>query len=176
VVPPFAAPKIYNRPYSIEADVDIPAEGAEGVLVAQGGDAGGFSLYVADRRLRYVYNYVGRDQFELESDELPNGRRALRFEFEPTGPPDIANGKGAPGRGQLYVDGTLVANRDFPHTTPLFFELEGLSCGYDFGAPAAEGYEPPFEFTGTIHEVTFDLSGELIADDDAQLALMMAQQ
>jgi hypothetical protein len=176
VVPAFAAPKIYNRPYSIEADVEIPAGGAHGVLVAQGGDAGGFSLYVADGRLRYVYNYVGRDQFELESDELPEGRQALRFEFEPTGPPDIPNGKGVPGRGQLYVDGKLVANDDFPHTTPLFFELEGLSCGYDFGAPAAEGYEPPFEFTGTIHQVTFDLSGELIADDEAQIALMMAQQ
>jgi hypothetical protein len=69
-----------------------------------------------------------------------------------------------------------VANTEYPHTTPLLFELEGLSCGYDFGAPAAEGYEPPFTFTGTLHSVTFDLSGELIVDDDAELARLMAQQ
>jgi hypothetical protein len=56
------------------------------------------------------------------------------------------------------------------------FELEGLSCGYDLGAPAADGYEPPFTFTGTIHRFTYDLSGELIQDDDAELARLMAQQ
>ena len=79
------------------------------------------------------------------------------------------------------MDGDLVANAEFPHTTPVIFELEGLSCGYDYGAPTAEGYEPPFPFSGTIHSVTihsvtFDLSGELIADDEAVLARMMAQQ
>ena len=177
IVPSFAAPPVMNRPYSIEADVEIADGDAAGVLVAQGGDAGGYSLFVDGGRLRYVYNYVGRDQFELESPELlGEGRHALRYEFEPTGAPDFKNGKGAPGRGQLYVDGELVANAEFPHTTPLLFELEGLSCGYDYGAPAAEGYEPPFAFNGTIHSVTFDVSGELISDDEAELARMMAQQ
>jgi hypothetical protein len=147
------------------------------VLVAQGGDAGGYALYVDGGRLRYVYNYLGRDRFEVDSpDALPEGRHVLRYEFEPSGQPDIANGKGVPGRSQLYVDGRLVASTEFPHTVPLIFELEGLSCGYDFGAPAADGYEPPFTFTGTIHSVTFDLSGELITDDDAELARLMAQQ
>jgi arylsulfatase A-like enzyme len=177
VVPSFAAPPAFNRPYSIEADVEIPDGDAAGVLVAQGGDAGGYSLFVDGGRLRYTYNYQGRDSFEVESPEaLPAGRHTLRYEFEPTGEPDFAVGKGSPGRAQLYVDGDLVANTDFPHTTPIIFELEGLSCGFDFGAPAAEGYQPPFPFNGTIHSVTFDLSGELIADDEAQLARMMAQQ
>ena len=177
VVPAFAAPPVFNRPFSIEADVDIPTGGAEGVLVAQGGDAGGYAFYIKEDRLRYDYNYLGRDRFELKSpDLLPEGRHALRYEFEPTGEPDIRNGKGVPGRGQLYVDGDLVANTEFPHTVPLMFELEGLSCGYDFGAPAAEGYEPPFAFTGTIHSVTFDVSGELITDEEAEIARLMAQQ
>jgi arylsulfatase len=177
VVPAFAAPPVFNRPYSIEADVEIANRDATGVLVAQGGDAGGYAMFVDGGHLRYVYNYVGRDQFELESpDMLPEGRHALRYEFEPTGEPDFKNGKGVPGRGQLYVDGELVANAEFPHTTPFLFELEGLSCGYDFGSPAAGGYEPPFAFNGTIHNVTFDVSGELIADDEAALARMMAQQ
>ncbi len=177
VVPAFAAPPMFNRPYSIEADVEVPAAGVEGVLVAQGGDAGGYSFHVARGRLRYVYNYVGRDQFELEAAEtLTGGRHTLRFEFEPTGKADLASGKGVPGRGQLYVDGRLVANAEFPHTTPLLFELEGLSCGYDFGAPAGDGYEPPFTFTGTIHQVAIDVTGELITDDEAEIARLMAQQ
>jgi hypothetical protein len=51
-----------------------------------------------------------------------------------------------------------------------------LSCGYHFGAPAGEAYEPPFEFASTIHSVTFDVSGELITDDEAEMARLMAQQ
>jgi arylsulfatase A-like enzyme len=177
VVPAFAAPPVLNRPYSIEADVEIPNGDVAGVIVAQGGDAGGYSLYVEGGRLHYAYNYAGRDRFELESHKaLPAGRHTLRYEFEPTGEPNLKAGKGVPGRAQLYLDGDVVANAEFPHTTPVIFELEGLSCGYDYGAPAAEGYEPPFPFNGTIHSVTFDLSGELIADDEAELARMMAQQ
>ena len=177
VVPAFAAPPVFNRPYSIEAEVEIPTGGAAGVLVAQGGDAGGYAFYLKDGHLHYDYNYLGRDRFQLASpDPVREGRHALRYEFEPTGKPDIRNGKGVPGRAQLYVDGHLVANTEFPHTVPIIFELEGLSCGYDFGAPAGEAYQPPFEFTGTIHQVTVDVSGDLIRDDEAELARLMAQQ
>jgi arylsulfatase A-like enzyme len=176
VVPSFAAPPLMNRPYSIEADVEV-VDDTEGVLVAQGGDAGGYVFYLSNGRPCHVYNYVGVDRFEVQGpDPLSAGRHALRYEFEPTGAPDFKSGKGSPGRGQLYVDGTLVANTELPHTTPLIFELEGLSCGYDFGAPAGEGYTSPFAFTGKIHSVTFDVSGELISDDEAELARMMAQQ
>jgi len=177
VVPAFAAPPILNRPHSIEADVEIPAEGASGVVLAQGGDAGGYSFFVDDGRLRYVYNYGGREHFDVAApDPLPPGRHALRYEFEPTGQPDFTVGKGAPGRAQLYVDGELVANAEYPYTTALIFELEGLSCGYDFGAPATDNYQPPFAFTGTIHSVTVEVSGDLIDDDEAVIARMMAQQ
>jgi arylsulfatase len=174
----FATPKILNRPHSIEADVEIPEGGAEGVLLAQGGAAGGFVLYVKDGKLHYAHNYVAKDIFAVESQaELAAGRQRLRFEFEPTGPPDLANGKGASGRLQLYVDGTMVGNVDVPYTTPAMFELEGLSCGYDFGAPVLESvYKPPFTFTGTIHSVTVDVAGDLIEDDATTMRRMMAQQ
>jgi arylsulfatase A-like enzyme len=177
VVPAFASPPVFNRSYSIEADVEVGDGDAEGVLVAQGGDAGGYVFYLSDGRPCYVYNYVGLDRFEVGSGEkLTPGRHALRYEFEATGAPDFPNGKGAGGRGQIYVDGKLVANTEFPHTTPFVFELEGLSCGYDFGAPAGEGYAPPFAFTGKIHSVTYDVAGELIADDEGEMRRLMAQQ
>ncbi|MQS15527.1 arylsulfatase [Streptomyces kaniharaensis] len=175
---PFAnAPSPYNRPYSIEADVDIPPEGAEGVLFAQGGSAGGQVLYVKDGQLHYVHNYVGRDLMQVDStDGVSPGRHKLRFEFEPTGAPDIGQGKGTPGRAQLYVDEVLVGNAELPHTTPIVFGIEGASIGYDFGEPVLDDYAPPFEFTGTIHEVTVDLSGDLIQDDEAMVQRLMAQQ
>jgi hypothetical protein len=177
VVPFGNAPSTYNRPYSIEADVEIPAEGAEGVLFAQGGSAGGQVFYMKDGHLHYVHNYVGRDLMHVGSgDGVTPGRHKLRFEFEPTGEPDIPNGKGTPGRAQLYVDGTLVGDTEMPHTTPIAFGIEGASIGYDFGEPVLAEYEPPFEFTGTIHQVTVDVSGELIEDDEAVVQRLMAQQ
>jgi hypothetical protein len=60
--------------------------------------------------------------------------------------------------------------------TPLFFELEGLSCGFDFAAPAAGVCQPPFPFTGTIGQLAVELAGELIADHEAALRKLMAQQ
>ncbi len=121
-VPNFAAPKVLNRPHSITADVEIPEQGAEGVLLSQGTAAGGYSFYVQDGKLRYVHNYVGRQLLTVESDDtVPAGTHQLRFEFEPTGQPDLAQGKGSPGRLQLYIDGTLVGNTDAPLTTPFMF-------------------------------------------------------
>ncbi len=177
-IPQPATPRIVNRPHSIEADVTIPARGAEGILLAQGGAAGGFAFYVKDGRLHYGLNYVARDFFTVSTEQpVPEGRHRLRFEFEPTGKPDFAVGKGAPGRFQLYLDGDLVASTEVPHTTPAMFELEGLSCGYDSGAPVLpDVYAAPFEFTGTIHQVVLDTTGDLIEDDEVTLRQLMAQQ
>ena len=85
-VPFFAGARVLNRPHSITADVEIPEEGAEGVLLAQGTSAGGFTLYVKDRRLHYTHNWVGRELLQLTSDaEVTPGRHELRYEFEPHG-------------------------------------------------------------------------------------------
>ena len=179
MVPAFAAPPVYNRPHSIQADIEIPEAGAEGVIICQGGAAGGYVFYMKDDRLRYAHNYQGIEIFEVASDgPLPAGRHTVRFEFEPTGPPDIAHGRGVPANLELYVDGKLVGAAAAATSTPLFFELEGLSCGYDACAPVLyEQYSPPFTFTGTIHEVVIDLSGDdLIEDDQAMIARLMATQ
>ena len=95
---PFAAtPKIYNRPWSVTADVVIPEGGAEGVLLAQGGRSGGFSFFVKDHRLYFLYNWLGHDRFWLKSEaQIPEGEVELRYEFEPCGAPNIAEGKGVP--------------------------------------------------------------------------------
>ncbi len=134
-MPFWVGPRVLNRPHSITADAEIPAGGAEGVLLCQGSNAGGWSFYVKDGRLRYAHNYVGRATYQVSApDPLPAGRHQLRFEFEPTGKPDLAQGKGAPGRAQLYVDGQLIAQNEFPVTTPVAFNPGGLTCGANPGS------------------------------------------
>jgi arylsulfatase len=168
---------IFNRPHSIKADVVIPEGGAEGVLLAQGGVSGGYVLYVQDHKLQYVYNYMGLKEFTIISTvDVPEGACTLRYEFEPTGEPKIREGKGTPGRGQLYINGELVGVTEFPVTVPLVFGIEGVSCGYDFGEAVTHKYAAPFRFTGKLKHVVIDMSGDLIEDDEAKMRLLMAQQ
>ncbi len=177
-VPFNAGPRLLNRTHSITAEVSIPDDGAEGALVSYGGTDGGYSLYLKDGKLQYVHNYVAKDYLHVEALEpVTPGDHSLRFEFEVTGPPDIAHGKGTPGRAQLYIDGKLVGQANFPHTTPLSLGLTGgITVGADPGAPVAPFYKEPFEFTGTVHSVTFDLSGEVIKDEEAEMRMIMARQ
>ena len=177
-VPANAGAKVLNRPHSITADVEIPEEGAEGVLLVHGGTDGGYVLFMKDGYLQYVHNYVARDYFHVVSQHpVPPGRHELRYEFEVTGPPDVQNGKGTPGRGQLYVDGTLVGQIEIPVTTPISFGLTaGIRAGSAPGAPIGAFYEPPFEFTGVLHRVTVDVSGDLIVDEEAEMRRLMATQ
>jgi arylsulfatase len=168
---------VLNRPHSITADVEIPTGGAEGVLLCQGANTSGFTFYMQDGRLHYAHNYVGRALYRASSaDPVPEGRHQLRFEFEPTDKPDVAQGKGAPGRAQLYIDGNLVGETDMPVTTPIAFNPGGMSCGANPGSPVIPDYKSPFRFTGTLHTVTVDISGDLITDTDSEMRMAMSRQ
>ncbi|MFD6971592.1 arylsulfatase [Streptomyces sp. NPDC059979] len=176
-LPAAVAPRVLNRPHSVTADVEIPPGGAQGVLLCQGTNAGGWSLYVKDGHLHYAHNYVQRALHHVVSGEsVPEGRHALRFEFEPTGAPDIAQGKGAPGRAQLYIDGRLVGQSDMPVTTPITFNPGGMACGANPGSAVTPDYQAPFPFTGTLHSVTVNLSGDLIVDAESEMRMHMARQ
>ncbi|MET9903368.1 arylsulfatase [Streptomyces sp. NPDC006446] len=176
-LPPSVAPRVLNRLHSITAEVEIPADGAEGVLMCQGSMAGGWSFFIRDGKLTYVHNYVSRALYIVSSEgPVPTGRHELRFEFEPTGKPDLAAGKGTPGRAELYVDRQLVGAAEFPVTTPVMFNPGGMTCGANPGQPVTPDYRSPFRFTGSIHTVTIDLSGELITDADSEMRMHMARQ
>ena len=156
----------------------FPEGGAEGVLLSFGGNEGGYSFYVQDGKLHYAQNVVSAALLHVESTEtVPAGRHSLRFEFEPTGKPDIKAGKGIPGRGQLYFDDRLVGQAEFAFTVPITYGLGGgIVCGADTGSPVTSAYKPPFHFTGTLYEVTIDVSGELIRDEETEMRLVMARQ
>jgi len=171
------APRILNRPHSITATVDI-ANGAEGVLVAQGSSSGGYALYIKDHKLHYAYNFLGVQQFHVATDAtIGDGKHELRVQLEPTGPADIAHGKGTPARAQLYIDGKLAGQGDLPVTIPIDIGItDGLSCGRDEGSAVTTEYQAPFAFTGQLEKIVVDVSGELLEDKGAQMRSVMAHQ
>jgi arylsulfatase len=151
-----AAPTI-NRSYTITAEVVIPEKGAQGVLLAHGGQFGGYAFYIRDDRLRFTYNWLGRDWYDVGSDEaVPAGKVTLGYEFRKTGAEPI----GADGVGRLFVNGKPVGEAPIAKTVAIIYwpHGEGLTCGYDHLTPVAKAYQSPFRFTGTIRRVVVDVA------------------
>lgn len=153
-----------NRSHTITADVEIPKEGAQGVLLAQGGSFGGFSFFVnKSQQLQFSHNYVGLEEFKIIADaKVPTGKATLRWEFIKTGPPDFKLGKGAPGIGKLFVNGKQVGEGKIPVTCPLAYSLsgDGLACGRDTLTSVSADYQGEFPFTGVIRRVVVDLGND----------------
>jgi len=177
-IPAIAAPKILNRHYSISAEVTIPEGGAEGVLLSMGGNDGGISLYVQGGKLCFVFNYVALDHYYVKSTTtLPSGRHFLSMEFEPTGKPEVKNGKGSPGTVTRLVDGKAVGSGKLPVTSPIRLAQGGaMLVGADTGSSVTPDYAAPFRFTGGIERVIVDVSGEHVVDHETEMRIALRKQ
>jgi len=170
-VPEVVAVNVRNRSHAITAEVEIPSSGASGVLVAQGSGLGGWSFYVADRRLAYVHNFVSLEEHHVRSDgELPSGRHQLGFHFVRTGDHQ--------GTGRLLVDDEVVGEGPIPRFTPIRFSLTGagLTCGYGDGLAVTREYRPPFPFTGHIIRAVVDVDGPAFVDPEGEARAAIASQ
>ena len=139
----FVGPKVLNRAHSITADAEIPTDGGEGVLLCQGSAVGGWSFYMLDGRLHYAHNYVRRAIYHVCPHPNPYQRATTSSVLSSNPPPPRTSptGKGSPGRAQLYIDGTLVAETDMPVTTPVALNPGGLTCGANPGSPVTPGLQ-----------------------------------
>ncbi|MGC2662576.1 MAG: arylsulfatase, partial [Candidatus Acidiferrales bacterium] len=109
-----------NKSHSVTAEIVVPASGAEGVIVAQGGNMGGWSLYAKAGKLKYCYNFVGVQRSYAESSSpLPSGQHQVRMEFAYDG-----GGLGKGGTAILYVDGKKVGEGKVPATEILLFSAD----------------------------------------------------
>ncbi|HXC66044.1 MAG TPA: hypothetical protein VN638_01420, partial [Nitrospiraceae bacterium] len=143
-----------NKSHTITADVEIPQGGANGVILAQAGRFGGWSLYMKDGKPTYTYNFLGLQRFNVASSQpLPVGKATIRFEFASEG------GMGKGGIGTILVNGQKVAEGRIEHTQCCFFSAdEGTDVGMDEGTPVTEDYkEGDNKFTGRINSITIDL-------------------
>ena len=170
-------PNVKNKSHSITAEIEVPEGGAEGVLIAQGGRFGGWSLYVKKGKPAYCHNWIGRERYTVQADApLPSGPVSVRYEFAFDG-----GSPGAGGTGTLFVNDEQVAQGHIDNTVGYIFSLdEGMDVGQDLGTPVTEEYpERDNAFTATIHRVTVALGGDDTShwlDQELVFAAQMAMQ
>jgi arylsulfatase A-like enzyme len=178
-VPEAQAVNIHNRSYTIGAQVDIPAPGAQGVIFAHGARFGGHALYVKDNRLHYVYSFVGiMEQMVVATEDVPTGEDLIlsaSFDKDGEDPPGVSTGLLSLYHGDRKVGEGRIKNQ------PGYFELagEGLCVARDSGAAVTDDYpgERPYRFTGgTIKRVAIDVSGQPYLDLERQAEAMLARE
>jgi len=170
---------VKNKSHAVTAELDIPASGAEGVIVAQGGNIGGWVLYAKGGKLKYCYNLLGVKHFYATADgPLPEGKHQVRMEFAYDG-----GGLAKGGDVTLFVDGKKVGAGRVDATAPMVFSADdGLDVGKDTGAPVAEDYGPTGNaFTGKVIGVEIALNkaaedADHMIDPQEAVRVAMARQ
>jgi arylsulfatase A-like enzyme len=164
-IPEGAAPDLKNRSFGISAIVTIPEEGAEGVLMTQGGRFGGVGLYVKNGRPVFHYNVVGVARYTIAGeDKLTPGKHVITLDFNYDG-----GGFGKGGTATLTVDDKKVASDKLKRTIPFRISLdETLDIGEDTGTPVSEDYEVPFKFTGELEKVTIQIADRKLTEAELQ--------
>jgi arylsulfatase len=158
------APGLYGHAYTLNAEVEIPSEGAEGVIVAEGGILGGFSLFLKDSHLYYEVN-VANDHSEQIVSKTPihAGVAHIQLNVTPTpesgsdtpGAPGFSPRRPVPGDVKLSVNGVSVGEA---HFSSIYASGETLDVGSDLGSPVSPEYKSPYRFTGKIDTVAFQLN------------------
>lgn len=170
---------IKNKSHSVTAEIVVPETGAEGVIISQGANIGGWSLYALNGKLKYCYNWGGFKNFMVESSgPIPAGEHQVRMEFAYEG-----GGLGKGGKATLFIDGKNVGEGDVEATLAMVFSADdGCDVGEDGGAPVSPDYGPlKNKFNGTVKGVQLAIadaaeSEDHMVDPATALAMAMARQ
>ncbi|MXX46846.1 MAG: arylsulfatase [Chloroflexi bacterium] len=168
------APAVGLGSWVLEADIERDS-GGDGVIFSRGSVMGGISFYIKDNRLRVDYNAF-TEVTEIVSDvEVPEGRCTIGMSMDGEAP-------SAPGHVTIRLNGEAVGEGDVPFLVRGGFGGRGgADIGSDRKSPVTSSYEAPFEFDGTIHELTLEVtpypkSGAAYEAARNAFKLLMAQQ
>ena len=168
---------IKNKSFSVTAELDVPEKGAEGVIIAQGGRFGGWSVYMKGGKLKFVYNVLGIQEFPTEATEqLSPGKHQVRMEFAYDG-----GGLAKGGAVTLYYDGKQVGAGRVGATQAMVFSAdETTDIGYESGTPVSSDYTTHgSKLNGKLHWVQIDLGmddHDHFIDPEERLRVAMARQ
>ena len=168
---------IKNKSFSVTADIETDDKPANGVIIAQGGRFGGWSVYAKDGKLKFTYNLLGINEFPTEATErIPQGKHQVRMEFAYDG-----GGLAKGGNVILYYDGRKVGSGRVKLTQPMVFSGdETTDIGYESGTPVTPDYSTKgSKFNGKINWVQIDLGKDdhdhLISPEERLNLAMMRQ-
>jgi arylsulfatase len=168
---------IKNKSFSVTAEIEVPEAGAEGVIIAQGGRFGGWSVYTRDGYLKFTYNVLGLHEFSTVAGvPIPSGKHQVRMEFAYDG-----GGLAKGGTVTIYHDGTQVGEGRVEMTQPMIFSAdETTDVGRETGTSVASDYTAPTSrFNGRIEWVQIDIGeddNDHFIDDEERLRIAMARQ
>jgi hypothetical protein len=170
---------IKNKSHAVTAEIVVPDGGGRGALIAQGGQYGGWSLYLHEGRLAYCYNTFGVQVSKTYSDAVVDaGDHQVRMEFTYDG-----GGLGLGGDVALFIDGQHAGAGRVERTVPMVFSAdETTDLGEDTGTSVSDDYQPhASSFNGRIRWVQIDLADAAQDDDhlispDERLRIAMARQ
>jgi arylsulfatase len=170
---------IKNKSFSVTSDLVVPAKGAEGVIIAQGGRFGGWSLYAKDGKAKFTYNVLGINFFGIEASEpIPTGKTQVRAEFAYDG-----GGFGKGGTVTLYCDGKEVGQGRVELTQGFVFSAdETTDIGYESGTTVSPDYTAhTSKFNGKINWVQIDVDKDAedmdhFISDEERVRVIVARQ
>ncbi|RJF90499.1 arylsulfatase [Sphingomonas cavernae] len=153
-LPGAACLPMLNKSWTITAEIDVPDDKAEGMIVTQGGSEGGYGLYLREGKPVFVYNYLGMERPTFTADApLPKGKSKLVVDFKYDG-----GGMGKGGAVTLKAGGKTIAQGRLERTVPIQFAIfEGLDIGMDTGSAVDFTYPMPFKFNGKIERVEVEV-------------------
>ena len=178
-LPSSAAPSLLNTSYTITAEIDVPEDGADGVIVTQGGRFGGYGLYLLKSKPVFTWNLLDMKRVKWKGPELKPGKHRIVYDFKYDGLGfatlafNNISGIGRPGTGTLKVDGRTVAKETMERTIPLVLPWdETFDIGSDTGTPVDDkDYGVPFKFTGKIGKLTISLEPPVLTEADKKKLL-----
>jgi len=174
-IPESSAANIKNTSHAIIATIDVPKAGPrDGAIVAEGGTAGGFALYIKNGKPTYEYNWFTQQRYKITSSAaVVPGKNVIRMEFKYDG-----GGVGKGGLVTLYLNDKKVGEGRVEKTNPARFTAdETFDTGMDSGSPVSEDYQSPFKFPGTVEKVEVDVEPANLSQGDikkVELAMLRA--
>ena len=162
-------PRVYGHSYAIEAELSVPEHGAQGVIVAEADEMGGFSLWVDDKGLlHHSYSMMGVEHYhQVSTEPIPTGDITVRMQFDAD-----RQERSAGGMVSLYADDRLIGEGRLEKTVFLRFSgYSGMDVGRDNGLVVDRAYadKAPYAFTGTVTKVVFDLKPAARHEDEKAL-------
>jgi hypothetical protein len=168
------SPFILDSSYTFTADIEVPAGGAEGMIVTSGGRFAGYGFYLLKSKPVFLWNLVDLKRVKWEGPELTPGRHTVEFDFKYDGLGigtlafNNMSGLGRSGTGTLKVDGKAVQTITMPRTLPMILQWDE---SFDIGSDTLTGvndadYKPPFTFTGKLNKLTIKVDRPKLTEED----------